>query len=305
MQDLLSKIEEHKNKLNILLKNTESVKVLDKWLKSELSYTSNAIEGNGLTRRETVLVIEENITSSAKPFVFYQEAINHAKAFERILEIVQDNIPVTEKEILHLHKLLLTGIDDNNAGFYRNTMVRISGSRVVFPNPVKVSYLMTDFFNWLDSADSKSPLTAIEAHYKFVTIHPFADGNGRCGRLLMNLLLLKMGYSPVIIRPIDRKRYLDNIEKGQLSEELASYNLFMLHALERSLKTAIDIVDTTKEVVKPENLLTIAKFAKLANLPVSTIRYWVKIGKLEPYSHADSGYMLFRKEQVNELKPEI
>ena len=95
---------------------------------------------------------------------------------------------------------------------------------------------------------------------------------------------------------------MDNIEKGQLTEELAPYNAFMLHALERSLKTAIDVVDTTKEAIKPENLLTIAKFAKLVNLPVSTIRYWVKIGKLEPYSYADSGYMLFRKEQVNKVR---
>ena len=302
MNDILSNIKEQKGRLGKLLQNPENAKVLDKWLKAELTYTSNAIEGNTLTRKETALVIEENITSSSKPFVFYQEAVNHAKAFGRIIDILKNNTPINEKEVLNLHKLILTGIDEDNAGFYRNTMVRISGSRVILPNPLKVPDLMTEFFEWLEFADLTSPQTAITAHYKFVSIHPFSDGNGRCGRLLMNLLLMKTGYSPIIIRPIDRKRYLDNLEKGQLADNLAPYNLFMLSALERSLKTAINIIDTAKETVKTDKLLTIAKFGKLANLPVSTIRYWVKIGKLEPHSYTDSGYMLFQKEQLNKLQ---
>lgn len=299
MNNILLKIEEQKNKLDRLLQNPENVKTLDKWLKSELAYTSNAIEGNTLTRKETALVIEENITSSSKPFVFYQEAVNHAKAFERIIDLLQNDAPATEKEVLNLHKIILTGIDETNAGFYRNTMVRISGTRVVLPNPLKVPSLMLEFFEWLASSNLNSPQTAIEAHCRFVSIHPFSDGNGRCGRLLMNLILMKSGYSPIIIRPIDRKRYLANLEKGQLTEDTTPSNLFMLGALERSLKTAIDVLDTSKEVVKADKLLTIAKFAKLVNLPVSTVRYWVKIGKLKPHSYTDSGYMLFSKEQAN------
>ena len=82
MQEIRSKIEENKAILQKLLKNKDNQKVLDKWLKTELAYTSNAIEGNTLTRKETEMAIEERITSGAKPINDYLEAINHAKAFD-------------------------------------------------------------------------------------------------------------------------------------------------------------------------------------------------------------------------------
>lgn len=298
MKDILPEIENNKNKLKKLLKNPNNKNVLYNWLKSELAYTSNAIEGNTLTRKETALVIEENITSSSKPFVYYQEAVNHAKAFNKMLEILENNLPVNENAVLNLHKIILTGIDDLNAGFYRNCMVRISGSRVILPNPMKVPDLIQEFFEWLNSSDITNPLTAIEAHYKLVSIHPFTDGNGRCARLLMNMLLLKANYSPIIIRPIDRKRYLDNLEKSQLSNNLTSYTMFMLSALERSLKTNIDVLEVPRKNIEPKKLLTISKFAKLVGVPTSTIRYWVQIGKLKPISYTNSGYMQFDKEQI-------
>ena len=86
MQEIKQRIADNKVKLNQLLKNKDNQKVLDAWLKTELAYTSNAIEGNTLTRRETELAIDEQITSGSKPVKDYMEAINHAKAFEFILE---------------------------------------------------------------------------------------------------------------------------------------------------------------------------------------------------------------------------
>lgn len=303
MTDILKEIDNNKKKLTDLLKTENNKKVLDKWLKLELAYTSNAIEGNTLTRKETALVIEENITSSSKPFVFYQEAVNHAKAYEQVLKDLQNNVSVSENSVLNIHKTILTGIDDMNAGFYRDCRVSISGSRVVLPNPLKVPDLMKDFFKWLNSADLNNPLTAIEAHFKFVSIHPFVDGNGRCARLLMNFILLKAGYSPIIIRTIDRKRYLDNIEKYQLTNDSTSYTAFMLLALDRSLKMSINALDIeNKEPEKEDKILTVSAFAKLANVPVSSIRYWVKIGKLKPIAYTNSGYMQFTQKQVEDVK---
>jgi Fic family protein len=176
-------------------------------------------------------------------------------------------------------------------------MVRISGSRVIMPNSVKVPILMKEFFEWLKSSDIKDPMTAIEAHYKFVSIHPFTDGNGRCARLLMNMLLLKSGYCPLIIRPIDRKRYINAIEKRQLTDVQDSYIKFMQTALERSLKVIINFLGTSKDIQDSKKLLTISKFAKLVGVPTSTIRYWVQIEKLVPLQYTDSGYMLFSEEQ--------
>ena len=128
---MLSEFEILKKELKELLKSHDNKKSLYKWLKSELAYTSNAIEGNTLTRKETELVIEENITSSSKPFVYYQEAVNHSRAFCEILELVKSDNKISEKDILNLHTTILSGINNEEAGFYRNCMVRISGSRVI------------------------------------------------------------------------------------------------------------------------------------------------------------------------------
>lgn len=295
-QDLILQIDIRKTKYNQLLKNKTTKNEFYKWLKSELAYTSNNIEGNTLTRKETQLIIEENLTTASKPFTDYLEAKNHAKAFEYILEILKDNKKIDENIILTIHKKLLTEIDNDNAGFYRNCRVRISGSRVTLPNPMKVPELMSDFFKWLN----KNNTDAINAHLRFVSIHPFADGNGRTARLLMNLILMKSGYCPIIIRPRDRKRYITSIEKAQLTNDAETYNKFMLNALKRSFDNIIDMFDLDKENPQ-EKLLTISRFAKMVNLPVSTIRYWVKIEKLKPISYTESGYMLFSKEQSKNI----
>ncbi len=197
--------------------------------------------------------------------------------------------------MLNIHKIILTGLDDDNAGFYRNCRVRISGSTVIMPNPLKVPDLMTDFYNWLSDNMDNEPLTAILTHLKFVSIHPFVDGNGRCARLLMNTILLKFGFAPIVIRPTDRKKYLSVVENYQLKGDDKPYINFMLNLLNRSLKVLITMLDTDIDI-EPNKLLTISKYAKLKDVPISTIRYWVKIGKVKPASYTDSGYMLFKKD---------
>ncbi len=294
MQELLKKIKKNKAKLDELLRNKDNITVLNKWLKIELTYTSNAIEGNTLTRKETSLAIEENLTSGAKPIRDYLEAINHAKAYDFIL---QKHKTVNEETILAIHKIILSGIDNENAGFCRSVRVRISGSQTILPNPIKVPTLMKELSDWLENVKEDTIIKAIEAHYKLVTIHPFIDGNGRTSRLLMNLILMSSGYAPIIIRPIDRKRYLSALELRQISEKSETYINFMLNALNRSLKTIIDILDLSKEDISVKRLLTISKFAKLVDLPTSTIRYWVETGKIKPMSYTKSGDMLFSPEQ--------
>lgn len=296
MEKILKEIEINKLTLTNLLKNKNNKTLINKWLKTELAYTSNAIEGNTLTRKETQLVIEEQITSASKPIRNYIEAVNHAKAFEKVLSVIEENKEIDEHTILDIHKIILTGLDDDNAGFYRNCRVRISGSNVIMPNPLKVPELMTDFYNWLNSAVNNEPLTAISAHLKFVSIHPFTDGNGRTARLLMNAILLKFGYAPIIIRPTDRKKYLSAIETFQLKGNQEPYTTLMLNLLNRSLKILIGMFDNTSNEIDHAKLLTISQYAKLRNVPTSTIRYWVKTGKVKPVNYTDAGYMLFSGE---------
>ena len=229
----------------------------------------------------------------------YQEAVNHAKAFDYIIDILKSKAIITENVVLDIHKKLLSGIDDYNAGFYRNCPVRISGSRVILPNPMKVPDLIKAFFQKLDS--NKGVEDIIKTHLDFVSIHPFSDGNGRCARLLMNLLLMRNGFCPIIIRPRDRKRYINSIEKAQLSSDIDDYMKFMVTRLSQSFDTISDIYEPKKEV-KNGKLMTIAKFAKAVELPVSTIRYWVKVGKLKPTMYTESGYMMFSLEQINKVQ---
>ncbi len=297
--DLIFQLSDRKRKFNKLFKEEKSKEQLYKWLKSELAYTSNNIEGNTLTRKETRLVIEEDITSSSKPFVHYQEAVNHAKAFDYIIDMLKSGKKINENTVLEIHKRLLSGIDDYNAGFYRNCPVRISGSRVILPNPIKVPDLMKDFFAKYEKFDGVADI--IKTHLDFVSIHPFSDGNGRCARLLMNLLLMQNGYCPIIIRPRDRKRYINSIERAQLTNEIEDYMRFMLYRLNNSYITIFDIFDTKNEIPQ-EKLMTIAKFALAVELPVSTIRYWVKVGKLKPTMYTESGYMMFSQEQINKVQ---
>lgn len=295
MNSVLGEIRANKEKLKILLQNPNNQKEMYKWLKTELAYTSNAIEGNTLTRKETELVIDDGITSTSKPIKDYIEAINHAKAFEKIIVFLKENKNINENFMLDIHKIILTGLDNDNAGFYRNCRVRISGSTVIMPNPLKVPDLMINFYDWLDENMDNEPLTAILAHLKFVSIHPFVDGNGRCARLLMNTILLQFGFVPILIRPTDRKRYLSVIENYQLKGDEKPYTNFMLNLLNRTMKVLITMLDTDIDI-EPNKLLTISKYAKLKNVPVSTIRYWIKVGKVKPASYTDSGYMLFKKD---------
>ena len=302
MENIIKSLNEKAKKLKLILADQQAVKVLEDWLLTELAYTSNAIEGNTLTRKETALAITEQITSTSKPIKDYVEAQNHAVAFKYVLQLSKNRHYVTEDDILYIHKTILKGLDDTNAGRYRNVQVRISGSNVVLPNSFKVYQLMKEFAYYLQT-EKASIEKAIIAHLQLVSIHPFIDGNGRTARLLMNLLLLKDGKPPLVIRPRDRKRYLQVIEKAQLTEERTDYMSFMYKALERSFDTYIEMFNKDKSDVQHNKLMKISEFAKACGVPVSTIRYYLRAGKIKPAAKTDSDYMMFSEEQVKEIFP--
>jgi len=216
--------------------NPSFVKNLEDWFRIELTYTSNAIEGNTLTRLETALVVEKGLTVGGKTLVEHLEATNHAAALDWVKAIAGNkNVDISEKDIIRIHDIILKGIDDDNAGRYRSVSVRISGSRVILPNYMKVPFLMEEFCNWLRTAAVDPINLAVEAHYKWVTIHPFVDGNGRTARLLMNLILLKSGYPPALIRKRDRLQYISSLEKAQLGGSKEDYEQIIYEAINRSL----------------------------------------------------------------------
>jgi Fic family protein len=281
---------------------------LDEWFRVELTYTSNAIEGNTLTRAETAAVLEKGITVSGKSLRDHLEATNHAAAFDWIKGLAKKKSrQIDEKIILEIHRLILKSIDDENAGSYRRVSVRIAGSTVILPNPAKVPTLMTEFCRWLGKKSKQHPAErAAEAHYRLVTIHPFVDGNGRTARLLMNLILMQSGYPLAIVRPEDRLAYIDALEQAQTGGTIDAYEALIARAMERSLdfclKTAHGEEARIASTIRQRNLMKIGELAKRTDETAATLRFWIKEGLLEPAQRTKSGYQMFDISSVERVK---
>ncbi|MDR2646204.1 MAG: Fic family protein [Holosporaceae bacterium] len=298
MHKLLKQIQELRLRIS-----PGSLDVILKWLRVELTYTSNNIEGNTLTRKETALTIEEGITSGSKPIKDYLEAKNHAEAFDHVVSLIKQEKISYEDVTLKIHSMILNGIDDGNRGRYRSVRVRIAGSDVVLPNPLEVPDLMRNFTEKLDKKPD-GVLKALEAHYKLVEIHPFTDGNGRTARLLMNFILLRAGYLPMVIAPIERKRYIASINSRNAKNNLLGYYDYMLRMLKKSLDMYVKLFGE-HDTADDQSLMTIGEFAKYCNVPRSTVRYYLRVKKIEPASYTNSGYMLFSKKQTELLKKNL
>jgi Fic family protein len=290
----------------------ELVKNLDDWFTVELTYTSNAIEGNTLTRRETAVVIEKGLTVGGKSLKEHLEATNHAHALDYVRSMAHKKPEeISVKDIFSIHELILKGIDNENAGCYRNVAVRISGSTVILPNARKVADLMEAFNEWLRTANDMHPVAlASEAHYRLVSIHPFIDGNGRTARLLMNLILIMCGYPPAIIRKRDRLAYIGALEKAQLGGSKEPYEKIIIDAVNRSLNIYLNAVqgELSQGDLDTDALLKIGALAKASNVTIATIRYWTKEGLLEVAETSEANYQLYapdmidRCQKIKELK---
>ena len=279
----------------------EVIHNLDQWFEVELTYSSNALEGNTRTRVETALVLEKGLTVGGKPMKDHIEAINHKKAIE-VLKNLLDKKKIDLEDILYLHKIILSSIDDDNAGTLRTVPVRISGSNVILPNHAKVPRLMESFIQMLNAVEIPVLEKAIQAHYEFVTIHPFTDGNGRTGRLLMNLILMKGGYPPAIILPKDRLSYIKSLEKAQLGGPINDYEKVMEKAIDRSLDIYLKALGESPQKSEKTDLLKIGQLSKATLEAPSTLRYWTKMGLLSVETTTDSGYQLYSQEMIQQAK---
>lgn len=181
----------------------EALKKIEEALAIEYTYESNRIEGNTLTLQETALVVSEGITIAGKSMREHLEAINHAEAIDYIKDFAQQSIDISERTVKEIHALVLHGINRENAGRYRTVPVLIAGSRHIPPQPFLIEKQMEDFmitFQQMERDKVHPILIAAYLHDELVRIHPFIDGNGRTSRLLMNLYLLRNGYTIVNLK---------------------------------------------------------------------------------------------------------
>ncbi|TSA16629.1 MAG: Fic family protein [Nitrosopumilales archaeon] len=182
------------------------------------TYDTQRIEGSTLTRRETADLLERGITPKSKPMSDVQEAEAHRDLFHKIMKSQKD---LSLQEVLEWHWELFNKTDKAIAGKIRNYRVGIGGSKFVPPSPIDVNPMLTEFFQWYHK--NKNKLHPVElvalAHLKFVTIHPFGNGNGRISRLIMNFILNRKKYPMLVVPYEERNSYYNALERSQLKQE--------------------------------------------------------------------------------------
>jgi len=217
----LAKIEELKNRLNTLrpLNETELRRLRDEFI-TENTYDSNAIEGSALTLRETALILQEGVTIAEKPIKDHLDAIGHKDAFDYILSLTDTSAALSERVIKDIHSLVLMN-DPPNRGVYRKVPVIIIGASHTPPQPyliqVQMETLISDY--GIMKLDRHIIRAVAEFHLRFESIHPFIDGNGRTGRLILNFELIKAGLLPINIKFTDRRKYFDCFENYNNSKQ--------------------------------------------------------------------------------------
>lgn len=177
----------------------------------EYTYNSNAIEGNTLTLRETDLVLR-GLTIDQKPLKDHMEAVGHKEAFEFVRELVADNVELSESIIKQIHYLVLSDKRDDR-GVYRRVPVRIMGANNEPVQPYLIEPMMNKLIEDFKENNENMVTKLARFHIEFESIHPFIDGNGRTGRLLINLELMKAGYPPIDIKFTDRVKYYNAFDE--------------------------------------------------------------------------------------------
>ncbi len=225
-ESIFEQIERKKAELDSKRPLTEGeVERLREEFAIEYTYNSNAIEGNTLTLRETDMVLQ-GLTVAQKPLKDHLEAVGHKEAFDFVCELVKDNTPLSERIVKLIHSFVLADKRDDR-GVYRQVPVRIMGSRHEPVQPYLIQPKMEQLL--LDYAKSTEHIITRLArfHIEFESIHPFIDGNGRTGRLLVNLELMKAGYPPIDIKFTDRMAYYNAFDEYHVKHNLSAMeNLF-------------------------------------------------------------------------------
>ena len=215
----LLKIEELKKELDHKRPLTEGeLERLRNEFAIEYTYNSNAIEGNTLTLRETDLVLR-GLTIDKKPLKDHLEVIGHKEAFDEVSNMVKDNVKLSQSVIKQIHYLVLAD-KPQDRGVYRKVPVTIFGAKHTPVQPYLIEPKIEELIEWFNKDESDFITKLAKFHIEFEAIHPFIDGNGRTGRLLVNLELMKLGYPPIDIKYKDRLAYYDAFDSYHTKNDL-------------------------------------------------------------------------------------
>jgi len=223
---ILKKQKDHANVIKEILDNPD---IRDQFYLS-LTYNSNRIEGSTLSENETAAIMFQNAALPDKALVEQLEVKNHQAALRYLFQYLTDDKPLDEELILKLHSILMNAIKPD-AGNYRYHGVRIIGTDVPTANYLKVSELIKELVKDINkkSKDIFGQITDI--HSRFEKIHPFSDGNGRIGRLLMHAMGLSKNLAPAVILQEKRRLYTTYLNKAQMKDDLSLLEDFVCDAI--------------------------------------------------------------------------
>ena len=224
------------------------------------TYNSNAIEGNALTYGETLTLIRQGITAKGKPFKDHQDIKGHEEAVDMLLEMIKGNRPLNQHDVRQLHELLLvksypkSSLGDGGNYIFRTihvgeykrqpNHVRLpNGSTHYYAPPIEVPSRVSTLLDWYNSPSTNELhplLVAAIFHHEFVAIHPFDDGNGRMGRILMNYILMRRGYPPIVVPLKARTRYYSVLNIADMGD-YAPLLEYLAEHLETSLQVQLDV----------------------------------------------------------------
>ena len=241
-ESLLESIDRKKAELDARRPLTEGeAERLTEQFVVEYTYNSNAIEGNTLTLRETDMVLR-GLTIDQKPLKDHMEAVGHKEAFDFVRDLVKDQLPLSESIIKQIHYLVLADKKDDR-GVYRRVPVRIMGAKHEPVQPYliqpKMEQLLEDYRN---STEHMIPRLA-RFHIEFEAIHPFIDGNGRTGRLLVNMELMKAGYPPIDIKFADRIAYYNAFDEYHAKHNLGAMEKLFAGYVNERLESYLKILE--------------------------------------------------------------
>ena len=225
-QAVLAKRKVHKAVLKTILANPD---IRDQFMLS-LTYHSNKIEGSSLTENDTAAILFQNVSLPNKSLTEQMEAKNHQSALTYLFDYIGGKKKLNEDFILKLHSILMNSIRDD-AGFYRRHGVRIVGTFVPTANYLKVPQLMGELIKNINKKSKDIIGQIADIHSRFEKIHPFPDGNGRIGRLLMHAMLLKENLPPAVIKQERRRLYMAYLNKAQMKDDASNLNDFICDAV--------------------------------------------------------------------------
>lgn len=228
---LSEKSKKHKNIIAEILENPD---IRDRFILT-LTYNSNKIEGSTLTEPDTAAVIFDNVALPDKSLTEQLEAKNHQTALNFLFEHVLKKEEVDESLLLRLHGILMNGIRPD-AGQYRQHAVRILGVDLPTANYMSIPKLMTKLITEKMKGDTDVIALSAHVHSEFEKIHPFSDGNGRIGRLLMNAMLLQKNFAPAVIQDTQKRLYYTYLYKAQTKEDWSSLEDFICDSVTEGFK---------------------------------------------------------------------